>query len=109
MMPDPTSFQGIGWLIVGLASLLVMLNQGLKLSDRFKPKDFVPPLHAQFAERAEFERYVQHNSEEHAALHSRIGGAERGLRQEIKTDIQAIHERINDVLKAVSRMEGKIS
>ena len=29
------------------------------------------------------------------------------LRLEIKNDVKGIHDRINDVLKAVSRLEGK--
>ena len=55
------------------------------------------------------------NLREHGELHSRIGGVDRGakanvdsLRLELKSDFKGVHDRINDVLAAVSELRGEI-
>lgn len=59
------------------------------------------------------DKEMSNNRKEHEALFSKIGGAELGanqrmdaLRLEIKSDFKGVHDRINDVLAAVNRLEG---
>lgn len=71
------------------------------------------------ASKAEFTVHIAENKREHELLFSKINTAERNqlsrcdssmasLRAEIKQDVHGIHERINEVLRVVSRLEGKV-
>jgi chromosome segregation ATPase len=43
-MPPPTSYEAIGWLVVGLASLCVAINQIDDFFERRKPRAGFPPV-----------------------------------------------------------------
>jgi len=82
------------------------------------------------ASKDEFDKHVGSNKDEHNQLFAKLGGMERGcnlrmetmnttfqtrmdsrlseISKEAKSSSDGIHERINDVLKAVCRLEGKI-
>lgn len=88
-----------GWLLCA-ACVLVILNQGADFwrknlkekptpADTYVDKTVCKIIHAEANKKLE----KSENSLE-------------ALRKEIKADVKGIHDRINDVLKAVSRMEG---
>ncbi len=77
-MPTPDSYQAIGWLVVGLASLCVAINQIDDFFERRKPKAGFPPV-----EQLE-------NSQE--ALSQRVDKLEEAMadiRREMKEDREA--------------------
>lgn len=72
MMPDPNSYAAIGWIIVGLAALVTIINQVLRLVDRLRPEKPQPPLERQFADRALIEVELQKNSVQHGELYGQF-------------------------------------
>lgn len=102
-----------------LAFVVMLVNGVLKLVDRTKVK---PEPSTTYATKSEMEKALCENHEEHQSLFSKIGGVERGLRQEIKADTGELHEKVNKVDSIVSglktatdmqnqqllRMEGKL-
>jgi hypothetical protein len=52
-MLEPTSYQAIGWLVVGLASLCVAVNQIDDFFERRKPRVGFPPVEHALTERVE--------------------------------------------------------
>ena len=68
-MPDPSSYQSIGWLVVGLAALLVIVRNAVGLWRDTRP---VPPLHQEYATKTELINHVDADNEVHQVLHDRI-------------------------------------
>lgn len=109
-MPDPSHFSSIGWILVAIAALCATANQ---IDDFFKrragkdgdrnvgPQPFEVKAAAEYVHKAEFERALEQNVTEHQNLFSKLGGMERGLRSEIKTDTTQLHDKINKVDKEV--------
>jgi hypothetical protein len=71
------------------------------------------------ASKEEFQKSQEENDREHRELFSKIGGVERGqiarldikfaeLARDAHEGRDKLHDRINQVLSAVSRMEGEI-
>ena len=80
-MLNPTSFDGIGWLVVALASLCVAINQIDDFFERRKPRVGFPP--------------VEQLENSHEALAERVDRLEEGLadlRREMKADRVALEE-----------------
>ncbi|MDE2099098.1 MAG: hypothetical protein KGL39_17725 [Patescibacteria group bacterium] len=133
-LPDPSTQQAIGWLVVIIAAGATGMNAVLKLIDRFKdkpaPADVRTEAMERFALKSEFTLAMQRNEQEHRDLFARIGGVERGalsrmdaLSKEWRSWVEEkvtvmvasnesgrenLHRRINDVLVAVSRIEGEM-
>lgn len=96
-MPLPGSYEAIGWLVVGLASLCVAVNQIDDFFERRKPRAGFPP--------------VEQLENAHIILVQRVDRLEDALgelRREMKQDraaqaqaaserVRGIHQRIDDV------------
>lgn len=111
MLPEPNSFQTVGWICLALFGIAGGLNNLLKLWDRCK--ELPPPA----------QTYVAKSDclAARAELHKRVERVEADLheiRAEMKRDRDAIlrageeravklHERINAVLAAVSELKGR--
>ena len=85
-----------------------------------------PPLHRQFVTREEFQTLAARvdaiacevhdgfakldhkRSVSVANLHSAITALGTALRGEIKNDTKAVHDRVNEVLSAVSELKGRV-
>jgi hypothetical protein len=117
-----------------LAFLVVLVNGILKLADRIKDKPPVSDVRAElvekFVSKDVFNAQVAANMQEHRDLFAKLGGIERGsvarmdtlnrewqerlerhLSEMQRTDRESrdkMHERINAVLQAVSRVEGEL-
>lgn len=74
---------------------------------------------AEFVPQTAFDKFVDENRREHENLFSKIGGVERGSRQHLDAALfemqrsseqsrEKLHERINDVLSAVSELRGEM-
>lgn len=114
----PTAAQWNGFYVVATALVVVAANvtaiwAALRKQKREIHFGFEP------ASKVEFETMVKRNEREHENLFSKIGGVERGqsakldakfaeLSKDAHDGREKIHDRINVVLKAVSRLEGKI-
>lgn len=126
---SPPSPEAIGILVLGL----VFLTRWLWDYNRSRREDAAqheprstPPLHEKFATKAElaalservdslsgeikhgFERLDEKRSVSIAGLHKRLETAVTEIRSEVRSDIVGVHERVNEVLKAVSKIEGKV-
>jgi hypothetical protein len=124
--PDLAQSQSIGWLCLALFSLIGGVNQTLRLTDRLRPKEPEPPLFKQFADRADtdqrFERLTKRiefiNTENDRRFShievkieaSRVENRNRFDEQNRAAEerSQKIHDRINQVLEAVSNVRGHI-
>ncbi len=96
------------WLLVA-AAIAVIANQGMA---------FFRNLTSQFTKKPSSDSYTSQMEceKKHAAIASQLDtfstDAEtrnEKLRLELKGDVQGIHKRIDDVLKGMSRLEGKTS
>lgn len=118
----PTAVQLAAFLASAMF-LIGLANGILKLIDRFKdkpaPSDVRSEAHQAFVPKQDLKEHLEWDREEHDKLFRKIGGVERGqiermdlkfaeMQQSAEEGREKIHERINDVLKAVSRMEGKM-
>jgi hypothetical protein len=97
------------WWILGLAGAAVIFNQIAQswhtLTGRFKRLESSGPRCPTEAECDARHRLV----EEHLVkIGDQAQARSEALRQEIKKDVSGVHTRIDDVLRAVSRIEGKV-
>lgn len=77
---DPTSYEGIGWLVVGLAALCTSINQIDDFFERRKPREGFPP--------------VEQLDSSQNALSARVDKLEGELavlRREMKEDREALN------------------
>jgi hypothetical protein len=110
--------------LAGVAANLVTLFRVNQKQKREVSFSFEP------ASKMEFERHVESNRQEHAQLFAKLGGVERGwnerlmgvhkelleridarfaeMQREDRESRRVLHERINEVLAAVSRIQGKM-
>lgn len=56
--------------------------------------------------KTDFEKHIQANREEHENLFRKINGVERGLRAEMKSDTEKLHEKVNTVGRDVSGLKA---
>lgn len=97
------------------AAFIIGLTNGLfKLVNNMKgkqPQEIRQPIEIKasdrFVHKDEFEKAAAANATEHHNIFSRIGGLERGIRAEIKTDTAELHEKINDVAHQNAAQEAK--
>jgi hypothetical protein len=119
------------WCIVSsltamLASLSQIISLFLNRRERREVSFAFDP-----AGKEEFEKHLARNEQEHRDIFARIGGVERGAiarADTVKREIEArldhkfdefarehnesrtkLHERINQILQGVARLEGRIS
>ena len=130
---DPT-VQQIGIWIGCAAAVLVILNQGMHfikgLKDQPPASEVASMVAKSYVAKTDFDRLVESNVREHENLFSKIGGVERGAnarqdsatrewREFVETKLtaiqadtnhgqEALHNRINEILAAVSELKGEI-
>ncbi len=117
---DAQTSTGVWW-ILGAAGAAVIFNQLVtawnNLTGRFKEREGTGPqyqrvevceaMHKTITDAIEeVERRQTHRMEETEQRHS---VRTEGLRREIKGDVSGVHKRIDEVLKGVSRLEGKVN
>ena len=103
--PDPLfffAFLGCVIFLLGIAKIIIDIIQSLRRK---------PPIETEFATKAELaklESEVRSMRSEMRANNDHINFNDEKLRLEIKEDIKGVHKRIDDVLRAVGRLEGKL-
>ena len=84
------------------------------------PQPFEVRAAKDYVHKEEFNTLVQSNETAHRDFFSKLGGVERGSRAQLETKFEAIqrsqeegreklHDRINDVLEAVSELRGTVN
>lgn len=96
LLPDPSSYPAIGWILVAIAATVAALNQVLKLTDRMKPEKVQPPYHEQFASSDEFDALKASNTQTHSQLFNKISAIS-----------DHIGERIEDLSRKVERLDER--
>lgn len=130
--PDAVTTTAI---IAAIVFLLGGVNQGMEFFRKLRapeaqiisPQPLIVEMQKSFASTTDLHRVEAEGKAETAKLFAKLGGVERGLREEnkedtalinakiddvrkeVKEDINGVHQRITDVLTAVSRLEGQIS
>lgn len=128
------SMQSVSVENFGMVALAVMFgckwlwdyNRQRRDADAQHEPKATPPLHRQFVTREEFQalaervdgiaaevhegfRALDHKrSVSVANLHAAITQLGNAVRSEIKADTKGVHDRVNEVLSAVSKLEGRI-
>ena len=60
---------------------------------------------AEYVNRRDFEVHIAEVRRDRDQLHAKLGGMERGLREEMKADIEKLHEKVNTTNLGVARLE----
>lgn len=97
------------WWLVGLAAVAFAFNQIVvawrSMTQRFAERDGSGPRYQTAARCDELHRKIEAGM---ATVDERHSHRTDALRREIKADVEGVHSRINDVLRAVSTLGGKI-
>ena len=96
-LPDPGSAQAVGWVVIilmflinGTAALITVL------SSRSSQKRVVE-FEQKFAAVEDFREHNTLNREEHEAIRRNLEGIERGMRAELKSEVNQIYEKVNKI------------
>ena len=115
-MPDPASFQSIGWLLVCAAAVIASINQIDAFfkrrtggADRIEVggQPLLVRADETYVSQKTFDAHVAEANRHYEQLHARLGGMERGLRDEVKADIEKLHEKVNATNIGVARLESE--
>ncbi|MFN0068330.1 MAG: hypothetical protein ACKVYV_11915 [Limisphaerales bacterium] len=60
----------------------------------------------EFARKADLEKALEDWRRERDQLHAKLGGMERGIREEIRRDIEQLHDKLNMVALATAKLEA---
>jgi hypothetical protein len=93
-----------------VAFSVMLANQGFKLFNNFKgrqpqqisPQPLTVQAAAEYVHKHEFEKHAAWDVSEHNGIHSKIGGAERGLREALKSDVDELHAKANSIAVQVA-------
>jgi uncharacterized protein YdcH (DUF465 family) len=115
---NPATLKDVMLILLSLLGAAVMVKQFFHDRKReITPQPLQVAMSSEAASKAEFERYVATNKEEHEKIFSKIGGVERGasklvednierLRLERREDMRALHHEVNEVGKKVASLES---
>lgn len=103
-------------MIVSFASNVVLIVTSIVMVSSNKKQRREVTFGFEPASKADFEAHEEWNRREHENLFSKIGGVERGAQSKLEDAINSgnvsrekLHERINDLLAAISRLQGRLS
>lgn len=115
MLPDPTSAQSIGWLILSCFALAGGLNQlhalarrvsGREEEHHIKPNPLVVRAEDQWVPRHQFDAHVAETRRTTEHIMAKIDSIEQNMKEELDQKIAAVHEKCNEMaiqLSAVGR------
>jgi hypothetical protein len=99
---SPTSFEGIGWLVVALASLCVAINQIDDFFERRKPREGFPPV-----------EQLENSQNALAARVDRLEAATAELRREMKEDRESANAsasaRTEGIYRKIDEVRSELS
>jgi hypothetical protein len=96
--------------VVGaVVSVLQYFQSKRAVGEAQAPQPFIVAMQKEFASKHEFDVHVAANVLEHNNLFSKIGGVDRGLREEDKQIRKEMADKFDAISRALGRIEGKIS
>jgi len=111
-MPDPNTYSALGWLVVCLAALFHIVNQGKNFFAGFKEQ---PAPATTYATKEEVKLLKTEIKERFTEVDRELGTIRDQLRADHASILAAgeqraskIHDRIDDVLGAVSELRGAV-
>lgn len=104
------------WILI-FAGVVVIVVQARELLGTKKRREI--SFEETLCNKKEFDNHVEWNRREHENLFSKIGGVERGvtdrisqklvdIEHKVETSREKMHDRLNDVLSAVSELRGTV-
>lgn len=110
-LPDPQSPQAIGWVCIILVCILIGLNAALdfwrKLTKPGGPEKRDVTISTGTVSAGDMKSHVTWDETEHAKLHNKIGGVDRGAREALTLEMRELRkERKEDSDKLQVRMSG---
>jgi hypothetical protein len=99
---SPDSYQAIGWLIVGLASLCVAINQIDDFFERRKAKPGFPPAEQLESSRLALERRVER-------LEEAMGEIRREMKEDREAQAKLASVRAAGIYKKVDEVRAELS
>jgi hypothetical protein len=95
---DPTPAQlgiwiGCAFLLLNFLTCLLTLIKQIRDDPEKRQVSITPNV----ATKEDLGRHVEDNRQEHQNIFAKIGGVERGLREEIKKDVGHLSDKISDV------------
>lgn len=113
-LPDPESYQSVGWIVVGLSSVAVAVYYVLEIWRMLFPKE-QPPAHETYATKAELKELEADTEEEIKRVEDRfeewIEGTQENHRDsvaELRRTLEAFTEWQRSIERGFGRMEAKI-
>lgn len=105
-MPEPTHWQAFGWIAMVLFGLAGGINQVVRLVDRWKGHPPVEHLQINANELARrvtsLEQTAAEALERRRAMHDKIDRVKEEIREEVKTDLGGVYERLNTLTASVA-------
>ena len=106
-------------IVAGLAATAYYIKE-MFWSGEKQPQPFEVTKAKQYVHKDAFDKFAEENRYEHENLFSKIGGVERGARAHLDVKLDnmqresndgrdKLHDRINDVLAAVSELRGTVN
>lgn len=105
-MPDPQSFQGIGWLMVAFFALAGGVNQVLRLFSHLKEKPPPAETYATKVEMSGLRADVKGLSVELQVQCEKLSLEGERREDRIRRDIIGVHHRVDRILEAGSSNKG---
>ncbi len=102
MLPAPTSYEAIGWLVVGLASLCVAINQIDDFFERRKPRPGFPPVE-------QLENSQQALTERVENLEEDISDLRREMKEDREAQARSASIRTAGLYKKIDEVRGELS
>lgn len=102
-LPDPNSFQSIGWVVVVLVAIIIGLNYAIDLWQKLNPRRN-PPMEAEFASQAALAKLEAAHSAEIAELKERLNGFAKASAE----SRQKVYERLGDVEQNLSGLSADL-
>ena len=101
-MPPPTSYEAIGWLVVGLASLCVAINQIDDFFERRKPRAGFPPVEQlENSQRALTDRVEK--------LEDALGEIRREMKEDRELSAKSASIRAAGIYKKIDEVRAGLS
>lgn len=107
-LPDPNSFQAVGWVVIVLAGLMGIFKLGLDIwKDHFRAD---PPLHTTYLTRIDFDSHKAERKEDVTAIKKLISDLSTAIeedRKSQKAERKSVYGRLNAQENALYYMAGK--
>jgi hypothetical protein len=108
-LPDPGTFSSIGWVIVILASLAFGANAVMELVSRLRGSDPEPPNGQLHQSVKQLNARIKVLEDWRAQLMAKLDEDKNQILMAGEHRAEKIHDRINDVLEAVSELRGQVN